>query len=1040
MSDRTYKIDMDLNQTLAQMGALYRAWEKQTGVEQLNKDATYKVVQQFGKYIFHLQKMVVQLREGVTATHSYNQKTKQTTVTIKDNTKAIEAQRQKTLEAAAAKAEQAKQEKKLREAQARAAREAKAAGDTRRWLVQQEMKAQKDYENSLKRTHAAHVKATSTAVKNTKQVVSQTKKADDHAKQLLLTWKSIARLFAVQLAHQAVSAVVNKLKEALDVSVELEKRLAEIQTIQGTERSAQLSTSQWREAIKSLSDLGGLDILDVAEAGYQTLSNQIGNAAESIYFLNEAMKFSVTTNADLTQSVALGTSILNAYGASALESERIFSQLFETIRLGRVRAEELAPIMGRVAVTGKQLGVSLTELTSMISLISIQGTRVPETLTQIRGIMLKLIKPTKQMKDLFFEWGVSSGEAAIATYGFEGVMKKLSERTKGLPEEVAKYINRIRGLSGALIVVRNQVTEYTEEVKKMEKAYESADVYIKHQATTLDNAGKNYERMINKIKNYFVVDLAGEGLRALNKLTGGFENTATQVIGLIKALAALGAILATGAIGIWIASLGLAGAAIGTVALAVAGLTYALNDLESKQNENAKTIKILNQEYEKKVDLLKEEANAARTAHDELIIQQRAERQSIANTRAEYNKYLKDLATNAAATADIFKVAYGKMKASVKSAISDIEKEVDKVKTVLEKNTEALRQLQGTDDRLFSWELGGLTDEEKYKKISAEILKIENELRDLATVDTYKQFEDSVKTIKGYYDDLHALELKNKDVKNDYTNFLTYEERLREDINSEAGRLQEIHKDELLHQTELLDTLNSQYELIKEFGKNGLKVLEAFKDDTAVQEYLDSLNLAYKTLGDMGEELLEQPKLVEDATKQMVESLAYSTQYVLSDFRAKLNLDILNAQKAESEQRLRDLESYHAAEMNLLKIRLDYAKAILRTTELSVAQTHLGNLSIGEFASGGMPRGTDTIPAMLSPNEFVMKASSTRKWLPQLMAMNDNRPVYRAEGGVSVGDIHVHPNATGNNQMDIMAIGRGLKQAIRRKQLTLATK
>jgi hypothetical protein len=87
-------------------------------------------------------------------------------------------------------------------------------------------------------------------------------------------------------------------------------------------------------------------------------------------------------------------------------------------------------------------------------------------------------------------------------------------------------------------------------------------------------------------------------------------------------------------------------------------------------------------------------------------------------------------------------------------------------------------------------------------------------------------------------------------------------------------------------------------------------------------------------------------------------------------FRAKLNLDILNAQKAESEQRLRDLESYHAAEMNLLKIRLDYAKAILRTTELSVAQTHLGNLSIGEFASGGMPRGTDTIPAMLSPNEF----------------------------------------------------------------------
>ena len=50
--------------------------------------------------------------------------------------------------------------------------------------------------------------------------------------------------------------------------------------------------------------------------------------------------------------------------------------------------------------------------------------------------------------------------------------------------------------------------------------------------------------------------------------------------------------------------------------------------------------------------------------------------------------------------------------------------------------------------------------------------------------------------------------------------------------------------------------------------------------------------------------------------------------------------------------------------------------------------------------SGGFaPRGTDTVPAMLSPGEFVVNARAARKFASTLVAMNAGATAYRAEGG-----------------------------------------
>lgn len=86
------------------------------------------------------------------------------------------------------------------------------------------------------------------------------------------------------------------------------------------------------------------------------------------------------------------------------------------------------------------------------------------------------------------------------------------------------------------------------------------------------------------------------------------------------------------------------------------------------------------------------------------------------------------------------------------------------------------------------------------------------------------------------------------------------------------------------------------------------------------------------------------------------------------------------------------------------------------------------------FANGG--RGQDTIPAMLSPNEFVVNPKSTAKFFSQLQAINAGQtPVFRQDGGgvtnnTTVGDIHVHggqsPEKTGR------AVMREIRRELRR--------
>lgn len=90
---------------------------------------------------------------------------------------------------------------------------------------------------------------------------------------------------------------------------------------------------------------------------------------------------------------------------------------------------------------------------------------------------------------------------------------------------------------------------------------------------------------------------------------------------------------------------------------------------------------------------------------------------------------------------------------------------------------------------------------------------------------------------------------------------------------------------------------------------------------------------------------------------------------------------------------------------------------------------------VGYFAQGGETRGIDSIPAMLSPGEFVMNPQASQRFAATLTAMNSGLSPFSppsptiSHGDIHVGDIHVNGGPTTRETADelVSALRRGIR-------------
>jgi len=351
-----------------------------------------------------------------------------------------------------------------------------------------------------------------------------------HIGGVLVSWQSMIRLMTSQVLLSQMFKLLNYMREGVRTAQEFSIRIAEIRTIS---QDADFSTERWTNSLVELSNAFGIGIIDQAKAAYQALSDQVVKAAEVTEFLNTVNKFSIATVASATDSQNLLGAAIKSFGLEASDAERVAATFFKTIEVGRVIASDMAVSFGRVAVVAAEAGASLEELQATISVLTVRGLKYSEASTQLRGIFLKLIKPTKEMKAVFAELNVETAKQGIELFGLGGFLSFVAERTEGAADETAKLFNNIRGLTGALILSGDGLADYNKNLKEIRNSFTDYDRAVK---LVLESEGQQVKILFNELKNFFTVELGQNFIKALVFVNKNIFNIVSAVESLVKVL------------------------------------------------------------------------------------------------------------------------------------------------------------------------------------------------------------------------------------------------------------------------------------------------------------------------------------------------------------------------------------------------------------------------------------------------------------------------------------------------------------------------
>lgn len=400
----------------------------------------------------------------------------------------------------------------------------------------------------------------------------------ERAKEFTLSWKAMGRIIVAQAFTQVFFSMQNAIKQSTTEAVDLYKAVAQIQTIVSESSRGLANYSSALSTILDVSSDINFTPQDTANAFYDTLSNQIGdNVTQIREFIGAAGDLAKTTRSTLADSADAITAVMNAYGEGASSAEEISALLFATVDKGRVKLDAIANHMGNVAVPAAQLGIEFGKVGQALAALTIAGVTESEAMTLQRNVMFQLIKPTEDMVNLFHEWGVSSGQSAIAAFGFSGVIEKLAIEAEQGNERIAELFGTIRGVRGVQGLIGKSfesLNDTFEDGTKAIAAYnKSVDEYV-------SNSGEKFSKLQQEISNEFlrmglrIVDLTVK----FNDMIGVTSDGDAVLSKTVATIAKLGLVLgaAGSAFLIVMAAFGVGAAAIAAIPAAIFGTTVAI--------------------------------------------------------------------------------------------------------------------------------------------------------------------------------------------------------------------------------------------------------------------------------------------------------------------------------------------------------------------------------------------------------------------------------------------------------------------------------
>lgn len=197
---------------------------------------------------------------------------------------------------------------------------------------------------------------------------------------------------------------------------------------------------------------------ELAEAMFFIASAGLRGAA-ALDVLRSSAQLSAVGLGETKVIADLLTSAVNAYGVENLSAAQASDALVSAVRLGKLEADSLAGAMGRVLPIAAAMGVSFEEVGGLMAAMSKTGTDAATATTQLRAIMVSLLKPTDQANMVMTELGLTQRglRDTIMDDGLFAAMLVLNDAVGENTEKFAELFPNIRALGGIVDLLGPQL-------------------------------------------------------------------------------------------------------------------------------------------------------------------------------------------------------------------------------------------------------------------------------------------------------------------------------------------------------------------------------------------------------------------------------------------------------------------------------------------------------------------------------------------------------------------------------------------------------
>lgn len=363
-----------------------------------------------------------------------------------------------------------------------------------------------------------------------KAVASETQRSMDSASSSVRRFHTslelLSRIAFTQIAIKALRTLENSTAGAAREFIGFQKGLSEIKALDPESDLNELAKSS-----QQLSNSFNVKLMDVVAARLDLVGSGFTKASDQAKVFAASAGLAKLGAASQSEATDLLISSLNAYGKTADEAARFSRVFFAGADKGRFTIKELAANLGKAAPAARAVGISIEELTTLFSALTVAGVNPAEAATQANAIATAFIKPSKALKEAFKQLRVESGQQLIAQRGLAGAIQAVIKTTDGSAASIGKLFINQRALRPILTLNTDQFKTFNDHLANTQRlTQQEFDLRLQ------ERLGTDAERAtasLNKLSNALIVGLGGgivQTIANFDRLIGkiDFASSATE--------------------------------------------------------------------------------------------------------------------------------------------------------------------------------------------------------------------------------------------------------------------------------------------------------------------------------------------------------------------------------------------------------------------------------------------------------------------------------------------------------------------------------